>query len=180
MFEIQRFLTAAGLPWSLGHKTKDQLMHGLLRLFRFASMLVMLACHAVALADDRGESAKDPLDGTWQADVSDTQAIFLKIKGTNIEMSAVTGEQRLPVWIGKLSISKDEPLQHMDWVELRSGNTKLPDNKCLYRLRDDVLLVIGGGPIQRPSKFFSSSGGDPKTLVFIRTMPEKEGDRTKR
>ena len=65
----------------------------------------------------------------------------------DIEMSAVAGEKRLPVWVGKLTNSKDEPNQHMDWVELRSGNTKLPDNKCLYRLRDDVLLVIGGGPI---------------------------------
>ncbi|MFO1043073.1 MAG: hypothetical protein U0941_14880 [Planctomycetaceae bacterium] len=154
-------------------------MHGLLRIFRFTSMVVMLACHTVALADDRGTRAKDALDGTWQADVTDTQAIFLSIKGTDIEMSAAAGEKRLPVWIGKLIISKDEPSQYMDWVELRSGDTKLPDNKCLYRLRGDVLLVIGGGPIHRPTKFFSSSGGDPKTLVFIRTIPEKEGGRTK-
>lgn len=155
-------------------------MHGLLRCFRFTSMFLVFACHSVALSDDQEPTTEQKLDGTWQADVSDTQTIFLSIKGTDLEMSAVASEKRLPVWVGKLRISKDEPTQHMDWVELRSGNTKLPDNKCLYRLRDDVLLVIGGGPIQRPLKFFSSSGSDPKTLVFIRTTPEKEGGRTKR
>ena len=89
-------------------------------------------------------------------------------------MSAVAGEKHLPKWVGKLSISKDEPKQHMDWVELRAGNTKLPDNKCLFQLCGDVLLVIGGGPNQRPTRFYSGSGGDPKTLVFLRIMPDKE------
>ena len=149
-------------------------MHGLLPLFRFTTMFLVIACHAVALADDRETTVRDTLDGTWQADVSESQLIILSIKGSNIEMSAVAGEKRLPVWVGKLNISKDQPNQHMDWVELRSENTKLPDNKCLFRLRDDVLLVIGGGPNQRPTKFFSGSGGDPKTLVFIRTAPKKK------
>ena len=107
----------------------------------------MLACHAFALADDRKPTTENTLDGNWRADVSDSQSIILSIKDSRIEMAAVSGEKQLPRWVGKLNISKDEPNQHMDWVELRSGNTKLPDNKCLYRLRDDVLLVIGGGPI---------------------------------
>ena len=124
-------------------------MRGLLQLIRFTSMILVIACNAVVLADGREVIAKNGLDGLWRADVSDTQTILLSIIGTDIEMTAVAGEKRLPSWIGKLSISKDEPHQHMDWVELRSGTTKLPDNKCLYRLRDDMLLVIGGGPIQR-------------------------------
>ncbi len=149
-------------------------MHRLLPLSRFLGMVLVIASHTFALADDREGNTKDTLEGTWQADVSETQTIILSIKGHHLEMSAVAGEKRLPVWVGKLSISKDEPNQHMDWVELRSGNTRLPDNKCLFRRRDYVLLVIGGGPNQRPTKFFSGSGGDPKTLVFLRTAPKKQ------
>ena len=37
-----------------------------------------------------------------------------------------------------------------------------------------TILVIGGGPNQRPTRFYSGSGGDPKTLVFQRITPEKE------
>ncbi len=155
-------------------------MHGLPSFFRFAIIVLVLACHTIALASNQDDNSRDALEGTWQADVSDAKTIFLSIKGAHIEMSAIDGEKRLPVWVGKLSFPKDEPNQHMDWVELRSGNTKLPDNKCLYRLRDDVLLVMGGGAIQRPSKFLSGSGGDPKTLVFIRITPGKEDGRTKR
>lgn len=137
------------------------------------SMVLVLACPTLALADDREAKTEEALDGTWQADVSETQLIILSIKGSDIEMSAVNGEMRLPVWVGKLRVAEDEPNHHMDWFELRSENTKLPDNKCLFRLRDDVLLVIGGGPDKRPTKFLSGSGGDPKTLVFIRTTPKK-------
>ena len=155
-------------------------MHASLSFFRFASVILVLVFHTIAVANNQERNAEDALDGNWRADVTDSQAIILSIKRTDIEMTAIDGEKRLPVWVGKLSISKDEPNQHMDWVELRSGNSKLPDNKCLYRLRGDVLLVIGGGPIQRPSTFFSGSGGDPKTLVFIRVIPEKEEGRTKR
>lgn len=84
-------------------------MHGLMPFFRFTSMALVLACHTVALAEDRGANAKSALGGVWRADVSDTQSIFLAIKGTDIEMSAVAGEKRMPVWVGKLTSSKDEP-----------------------------------------------------------------------
>ena len=100
--------------------------------------------------------------------------IILSIRDSKIEMSAVSGGKELPSWTGKLNISKDSPNQHMDWVELESGNTKLPDNKCLFRLRGDVLLVIGGGPNQRPTRFYSGAGSDPRTLVFLRIDPKKE------
>ena len=150
-------------------------MHGLTPVFRFTSIVLVLAFPAFALADDRQPTTtENTLDGTWRADVSDSQLIILSIKGSRIEMSAVAGEKQLPRWIGKLNISKDEPNQYMDWVELRSGDTKLPDNKCLFQLRGDVLLVIGGGPNQRPTRFFSGPGGDPKTLVFLRITTKKE------
>jgi hypothetical protein len=160
------------LPQPFGHNSKEQIMHGSLAIFRFMSTVLVLACPTLALADEREAKAQETLDGTWQVDVSDTQVFVLSIKGSDIELSTVTGEKLLPVWVGKLSVSGDERNQHMDWVQLRSGNTRLPDNKCLFRLRGDVLLVIGGGPNKRPTKFLSGSGSDPKTLVFIRTKPE--------
>lgn len=142
--------------------------------FRFTSIVLILSFCAISLADDKMLTADEALDGTWRADVSNSQTIIVSIKNSRIEMSAVSEEKRLPIWVGKLNISKDEPNHHMDWVELRVGNTKLPDNKCLYQLRGDVLLVIGGGPNQRPTRFLSGPGSDPKTLVFLRMTPEKE------
>ena len=149
-------------------------MHGLPPVYRIASIVLVLACHGFALADDQKSITENTLDGTWRADVSNSQTIILSIKDSRIEMSAVAGEKQLPRWVGKLNVSEDEPNQHMDWVELRSGNTKLPNNKCLFQLRGDVLLVIGGGPNQRPTRFFSGPGGDPKTLVFLRIRLVKE------
>ena len=149
-------------------------MHGVLRTLGYVSIALALACPINALADDRKLAASETLEGTWRADVADSQSIILSIKGSAIEMSAVTGEKRVPIWTGKLSISKDEPNQHMDWIELKAGNTKVPDNKCLFRLRGDVLLVVGGGPNQRPTRFYSGPGAEPKTLLFIRMDREKE------
>jgi len=136
------------------------------------SLVLCLACSAAVLAYERQRVAEEALDGTWQADVSESQAIVLTIKGPDIAMTAVTGGQRLPVWVGKLRLSEDQPSQQMDWIELRSGNVRLPDNKCLFRRRGDLLLVIGGGPDKRPTKFLSGPGSEPKTLLFLRTSPE--------
>ena len=142
-------------------------MQGLLRLLLFTSIALVLACCNFA-ADNRESPNEGVLNGTWRADVSDSQMIILSIQNSKIEMTAVSGGKKLPSWTGKMSISKDSPNQHMDWVELQSGSTKLPDNKCLFRLRGDTLLVIGGGPNQRPTRFDSGPGNDPKTLVFLR------------
>ena len=149
-------------------------MHGLLRLLPFISIALVLSCSNFAFADNREPTTDSVLDGKWRADVSGSQMIVLTISGTKIEMSAVSGGKKLPSQTGKLNISKDSPNQHMDWVELESGNTKLPDNKCLFRLRGDVLLVIGGGPNHRPTRFYSGPGSDPRTLVFVRIDPKEE------
>ncbi len=46
-----------------------------------------------------------------------------------------------------------------------------------YKIGD--IAVIGGGPNQRPTRFFSGSGDDPKTLVFIRVTTKKnESEQT--
>ena len=154
-----------------------QLMRGLPPIFGFTGIVLALACQAFALAEDTKPFTEYTLEGSWRADVSISQTIILSIQVTRIEMSAVAGEKHLPKWVGKLNISKDEPKQHMDWVELRAGNTKLPDNKCLFQLCGDVLLVIGGGPNQRPTRFLSGPGGDPKTLVFLRITPDKDKEK---
>ena len=147
-------------------------MHGMLSFVRFTGVVLVIACVAIALADEPESRITEALNGTWQADVSDTQTIILRIKDSHMEMSARTGDTLLPAWTGKMRLSEHEPTNQMDWVELRSGATRLPDNKCLFRLRDDVLLIIGGGPDKRPTKFLSGSGSDPKTLVFIRSSPK--------
>ena len=147
-------------------------MHGMLSFLRFTGVVLVFACVAIALADEPKSRITEALNGTWQADVSDTQTIILRIKDSHIEMSARTGDTQLPAWTGTMRLSEHEPNNQMDCVELRSGATRLPDNKCLFRLRDDVLLIIGGGPDKRPTKFLSGSGCDPKTLVFIRSSPK--------
>lgn len=154
--------------------TSNMVGEGLPPVCRLTSFVLVIAFHAFALAEDRKTTTASTLDGTWRADVSQSQSINLSIKDSRIEMTAFAGEKQLPRWVGKLSISQDEPDQHMDWVELRSGNTKLPDNKCLFQLHGDVLLVIGGGPNQRPTRFFSGAGDDPKTLIFIRVTAKKK------
>lgn len=65
-------------------------------------------------------------------------------------------------------LTADRPKEFMDWTELRSETTKFPDNQCLYRLRGDTLVIIGGGPDQRPARFFSGPGAEPKALMFTR------------
>ena len=147
-------------------------MQGLLRLVPFISIALVLSCSNFAFADNREPPTDSVLNGKWRADVSGSQMIVLTISGTKIEMSALSEGKKLPSWTGKFIISS--PNQHMDWVELESGNTKLPDNKCLFRLSGDVLLVIGGGPNQRPTRFYSGPGTDPKTLVFLRVNKNNE------
>lgn len=147
-------------------------MQGIVGSSRSLLVAFLLSCVSFVLANDCEPKDDQALDGTWQVDVSETQAIQLSIRGADIAMTAVVGEERLPIWVGKLRRSNDELHQHMDWIELRSGDARLPDNKCLFRLRGDVLLVIGGGPDKRPTKFLSGPGSDPKTLVFIRKSPK--------
>lgn len=138
---------------------------------RFAAYFCFLsacACSGFIFADDVELTRDKTMDGTWRADISGSQSVVLVISGSNIEMHANAGEKRLPIWSGKMTISKENPDSHMDWTELVSGQNKLPDNRCLFRFRGDTLLVIGGGPDRRPTRFFSGPGAEPKALLFIR------------
>jgi len=113
------------------------------------------------------------LEGLWQADTKEGEAILLRIMASRIEMLLDRQGEQTSLWIGKVQLTPDKPERHMNWTELKAGDRKLPDNRCLYRCRDDVLLVIGGGPDQRPTRFFTGGGGDPQTIVFTR-VPEPE------
>ena len=146
-------------------------MQGLLRLLLFTSIALVIACCSFA-ANKRETPNDGVLDGTWRADVSESQLLILSIEKSKLELTAVSDGKKQPSWIGKMSITKDLPNQNMDWVELHCGGMKLPDNRCLFRLRGDTLLVIGGGPNQRPTRFDSGPGSDPKTLVFFRIDPK--------
>lgn len=131
--------------------------------------LLLVSLVPTCFADgDAPTPKKETINGVWRADVSETQTLLLKVKDSEVEMTAVVGENQIPVWSGKLVLSKEHPNEHMDWVDLHSRTAKLPDNKCLYRLRNDTLLIMGGGPQQRPTRFFSGPGGEPKALLFTR------------
>jgi hypothetical protein len=148
-------------------------MDGLLRISILISFSLVIASCCVA-ADTHATRNEGVLEGTWQASVSDSQLLVLTIENSRIELTAEINGTKEPSWTGKMSISKDSPKQHMDLIELSCGEKKLPDNKCLFRLRGDTLLIIGGGPNKRPSRFDSGPGSDPKTLVFFRVDSAKE------
>lgn len=131
--------------------------------------LILSSVGQVCFGDGVAPSPKkETINGVWRADLSETQTLLLKIQDSAVEMIAVVGENQIPIWSGKLILSKENPKEHMDWVDLHSRTAKLPDNKCLYRLRNDTLLIMGGGPLLRPRRFFSGPGGEPKALLFTR------------
>ena len=80
-------------------------MHGVLRTLGYVSIVLALACPIKALADDRKLADSETLEGTWRADVADSQSIVLSIKGSAIEMSAVTGEKRRKDDLERISLT---------------------------------------------------------------------------
>ena len=110
----------------------------------------------------------EALIGSWRADLSDNQAVLLEVRGTTVEMKVEKNATTTSVWVGKLSFPKENADRHFDWVEIKAGDRTLPDNKCLYKLSGEALLVIGGGPSERPTKFLSGPGDGARTLVFTR------------
>lgn len=138
----------------------------LLILVAVATLCSSLPVSALAQAKEPSLAAK--LAGNWRAEISESQAVLLVIRGNELEMQVDAGGAIMPAWKAKLVISKEEPDKHMDWVEVASGKRSLPDNKVLYQLAGNALLVIGGGPKDRPTRFYSGPGGEPRTLIFIR------------
>jgi hypothetical protein len=110
----------------------------------------------------------EALSGTWKADISDAHALVLTVGKEKVEMGLESGGAVTPLWAGMITFPDGEAARHFDWVGLKQGGTALPDNKCLYRLAGDTLLVIGGGPKARPTRFLTGPGDGPRTLVFTR------------
>lgn len=111
------------------------------------------------------------LYGEWHADLAEGQSLVLQLQEKKVEMALRRGEDTAPLWSGELQFAAERSDQFMDWVRISAGDRRLPDNKCLYRLRGDTLLVVGGGEV-RPSRFYSGPGAEPKVLVFTRVTVE--------
>lgn len=111
------------------------------------------------------EKAPAPLAGTWRAELSDGRAMVLAFRGDAVSMAADAAGAVTPLWAGTARFPADG---HVDWVGLTAGGRPVPDNKCLYRVAGDTLLVIGGGPADRPTRFLTGPGPGPTTLVFTR------------
>ena len=133
------------------------------------SRIAALALLAILSSGASAQEKKPALAGSWRADITDGQAVLLEVRGTAVEMKVEANGVATSLWVGKLSFPKENADRHVDWVEIKAGDRTMPDNKCLYRLSGDSLLVIGGGPIDRPTKFLSGPGAGARTLVFTRT-----------
>ncbi|MEM6690242.1 MAG: hypothetical protein AAF664_12485 [Planctomycetota bacterium] len=114
------------------------------------------------------ETCLELLEGSWLADLAPNQSVLMKIDGDEAKLFSILNEKRMPQWTCKLHLSKTLPENHMDWRQRRSSRGPLSDNQCLYRLEGNTLLLIGGGPNERPTKFLSGKGGEPRTIVFTR------------
>lgn len=144
------------------------------RLHRIVPALMALMgigylCQPV-IPQEKKPSAAEALSGTWRADISDQYGLLLTIRNEAIEMSLDRNGAVTRLWSGRLVIPTEHSDRHMDWTGMRAGtdNRALEDNKCLYRLSGDTLLVIGGGVKERPTRFYSGPGEEPRTLVFTR------------
>lgn len=123
------------------------------------------------------KQCEERLSGTWEAHLSIQVSVHLEIKRDRIALFKIENNRKLLQWSGKLVASDANPMEHFDWKQRNSTNGPLPDNQCLYRLTGDTLLLIGGGPNRRPTRFLSGHGAEPKTLVFTR-VPFAETDQT--
>jgi hypothetical protein len=123
-------------------------------------MLFTFALLAILGSGSRAQEKKpgEALVGSWRADIADGQAVLLEVRGATVEMKVESNGAATSVWAGKLSFPKENADRHFDWVEIKAGDRALPDNKCLYKLSGDTLLVIGGGPSERPTKLLSGPG----------------------
>ncbi len=135
-------------------------------------LLVACSLQAESAAPDPQATA-ERLRGSWRAEISDSQTLLLEFEGESVGMKIEAAGSATPVWTGKFVIAAEHADCHMDWVQLKAGERAIPDNRCLFRLAGDTLLVIGGGPTTRPAHFFSGPGSEPKALIFTRESPAK-------
>jgi hypothetical protein len=135
----------------------------------FMALIAIFCSELPVAAQQKKPSPEAAIAGTWRAEVSDAHSLLLDIRGSSVELKLVADGAVTSLWAGKLSFPKEHSDRHFDWVEIKAGDRALPDNKCLYRLAGDTLLVIGGGSAERPTRFVSGPGAEPRTLIFTRS-----------
>ena len=128
----------------------------------------VIAVAPIGQQDLSPKQCQERLAGTWEAHLTPQLSIHMVIEGDNIALYSVDNNGKSLAWSGKVLVEESAPMRHLDWKQRTSTNGPLPDNQCLYRIAGETLLLIGGGPDQRPTKFLSGHGNEPKTLVFTR------------
>lgn len=108
------------------------------------------------------------LAGVWHCNVVDAETIEMTISENRLKLAVIVDGRKKEAWTGTMVVSDKEPERHLDWKNRLSVNGAIPDNQCLYRLVGNTLLLIGGGPNDRPMRFLSGEGTSPKTLIFTR------------
>lgn len=136
-----------------------------------SAVCLVLGAGQLVASERAAGGAADRLAGAWRAELSDTQALVLHFQGATVEMQSEAEGKTSPIWKGKFVIPEEQSDRHMDWTELQAGGRALPDNQCLYRLSGETLLIIGGGPKNRPTRFYTGPGPEPRTLIFTRIKP---------
>ena len=135
-----------------------------------ANLLIASIVCATSLpaGQPNAEDCRARLAGTWRCNIVAAETIEMTIDADKIELAVVANGKKSVAWAGKLVLSETVPESHFDWRQRISANGPLDDNQCLYRLLGNTLLVIGGGPSERPTQFLSGNGDSPKTLIFTR------------
>ncbi len=140
-----------------------------------ACLLFVISILCFGLSGTAQGKKVEPLEalrGKWRAEISATQSVLLEFLGDSIEMKIETAGSAPLVMTANVVVPKEHSDQHLDWIQVKSGERPLPDNKCLYKLSGDTLLLIGGGPKERPAQFYSGPGGEPKAFILTRVEPK--------
>ena len=124
-------------------------------------------------AQEKKPSPRMLLLGKWRADISATQSITLEFREDIVEMKIEAGGAVNGIITATAVLPEEHADRHMDWVGMRAGERALPDNKILYKIVGDTMLLIGGGPKDRPASFYSGPGSEPKAFILTR-IPAKQ------
>lgn len=122
-------------------------------------------------AQEKKPSPLEAIRGTWRADISATQFVLLDFRDDAVEMKINVSGNVVTAMTAKVVLPKEKSDQHMDWINVKSGERQLPDNKCLYRLAGETLLLMGGGTKERPARLYSGPGGEPKAFILTKVDP---------
>lgn len=137
-------------------------------LFLLAALMPTCAINA----DDPLVSDLAKLEGTWLADIDHDTTAELVLGGGKMTYVWIhqieTGSKRQLIWIGTYVIDPTTSPKQMTWLAKNPGKPNAPMNNAIYRIVDDLLLIIGNNRGKRPTKFYSGGKGHPTTVIFRR------------